>query len=265
LFDCTGSGTLLGTSVIGTPVGTSQSQTITPVGNGWYRCTLTVTVATTGNTGYNVSIQMIETGTNTSYTGVTGNGLYVWGMQLELGSFATSYIPTATTAVERKPDTASMTNTNFTSWYNPTQGTFVAEFDRFGFDSVAGSVAVVQADDNSSANRVALRVTPRTSTAGAQGTIVSGNTVLANDSQTSTNLANVVRKSAFAYQVGVGAITSDGQAPTAITSVASLPTVTQLGIGIPLGGGAVAINGHIRRIQYFPARLTNAQLQTLTT
>ena len=48
--------------------------------------------------------------------------------QLEVGAFATSYIPTAASQVTRTADVATMTGTNFSSWYNATQGSFMYHF-----------------------------------------------------------------------------------------------------------------------------------------
>jgi hypothetical protein len=47
--------------------------------------------------------------------------------QLEAGGFATSFIPTAGAAVTRAPDVAQITGTNFSSWYNQTEGTLFAD------------------------------------------------------------------------------------------------------------------------------------------
>ena len=59
----------------------------------------------------------------------TGNVKFLaWGAQSEAGTFATSYIPTTTAAVTRAADSApAMTGTNFSSWYNQPEGTFVLE------------------------------------------------------------------------------------------------------------------------------------------
>ena len=56
------------------------------------------------------------------------------GAQLEVGSFATSYIPTSGpntgSTVTRAADIASITGTNFTDFYNQTEGTFsVSRYD----------------------------------------------------------------------------------------------------------------------------------------
>lgn len=83
---------------IGT-LGLGQTATITPAGDGWYRCTVTRTTAA-------VTTWYATTGTATGngvsdFLGVPGNGLYVWGHQLETGSVATGYIPTTTVAATR--------------------------------------------------------------------------------------------------------------------------------------------------------------------
>lgn len=53
---------------------------------------------------------------------VTGTVGYA---QLEAGSFASSFIPTAGTAVTRAADSAAMTGTNFSSWYGVLTGSVV--------------------------------------------------------------------------------------------------------------------------------------------
>lgn len=50
------------------------------------------------------------------------NAFAVWGNQIEAGAFATSYIPTTTTALARNADVATMTGTNFSDWYNASEG-----------------------------------------------------------------------------------------------------------------------------------------------
>jgi hypothetical protein len=65
--------------------------------------------------------------------------------QLELGAFATSVIQTSSGAVTRNADVATMTGTNFSSWFNATQGSFVTTFD-CGYPIGAGTGIAVLAD-----------------------------------------------------------------------------------------------------------------------
>jgi hypothetical protein len=50
---------------------------------------------------------------------------YIWGAQLEAGSFVSSYIPTVASTATRNADSAIMTGNNFSSWYTLQSGTLV--------------------------------------------------------------------------------------------------------------------------------------------
>ena len=57
---------------------------------------------------------------------ITSDGIYMWGAQLEAGSYPTSYIPTTSTAVTRVADNA--TKSGISSLIGQTEGTLFAEF-----------------------------------------------------------------------------------------------------------------------------------------
>jgi hypothetical protein len=81
---------------LGTIAATSTA-TITPYGNGWYRCTL---YNTHGNFG--ALIQLTTANNVTSYLGDGTSGAFIWGCQFESSvTYATSYIPTLAAAVTR--------------------------------------------------------------------------------------------------------------------------------------------------------------------
>jgi hypothetical protein len=99
---------------------------ITPVGNGWYRC-IVVFTGTSGARSVGISLNTSSGSGSQSYTGDGYSGIYIWGAQLEALAFPTSYIATTSAQVTRASDNASMTGTNFSSWYNTGQGTFLIE------------------------------------------------------------------------------------------------------------------------------------------
>ena len=107
----------------GTITGGSGTNTITPYPNGWYRVTSTGTFTSATAACYLVIYNDNGVGT---YTGDGSSGLYFWGAQVEAGAFPTSYIPTTASTVTRTADLASITGTNFSSWYNSSEGTLYA-------------------------------------------------------------------------------------------------------------------------------------------
>lgn len=90
-------------------IGTLQNGAIAKItnySNGWYKLEMTMPSFTTG---FEFRIN-ISTGNGIdSYLGTTGNGIYIWGAQLEAGSYATSYIPTTSASVTRNADVISKT------------------------------------------------------------------------------------------------------------------------------------------------------------
>lgn len=224
--------------------------------DGWYRCT--IVGATTA--GVITLYVIIDNGTGTVYTGDGTSGLYIWGAQLEAGAFATSYIPTTSAQVTRAADVATMTGTNFSSWYRQDEGTFVTSGS---ITFVGGSLypASLSVDDNSSSNAMEMSVWDAASdqlqfagyASGVAQWAVSG----------SAYTAGAQSLIAATYKVNDFVAAYSGTLGSADTS-GIVPTVTQLRIGANRGGGSPR-NGHISRITYYPQRLANATLQALST
>ncbi len=193
-------------------------------------------------------------------SGAGGTNVYLWGAQLEAGSFPTSYIPTTSASVTRTADSAVMTGTNFSSWYNQSEGTFVVSAS-VNYTAPANSdiSCVISADDGTSSNRIQYFRANNSGTPFAGMVVVAGGAIAANINAGLTQLQP--GKLAGAYAANNFAASLNGL--TLVTDVSgNVPTVTQLQIGN--GAALNALNGHIRTLQYFPRRLPNTQLQTLT-
>lgn len=237
-------GTVLNTS--GTPVNSG----IVSVGNGWYRVFVSQTATSTASSnifGY------ISVGGTTVYTGDGYSGIYIWGAQLEAGAFPTSYIPTTAASATRNADAASMTGTNFSSWFRADEGTLYAEYQQTS--SVAAVFAI---NDNTTSNRIQIGNT----TSAASQIVINTNAASQMDTTNGTYVANNYAKVSGSYKLNDCALSANGTSPATDTG-ALIPVVSQAQIGARTSGAY--LNGTIKKIAYYPKRLTNAELRSLTT
>jgi hypothetical protein len=233
---------------------TAASAAITAVGNGWYRVSVTGTSST--ETSISVRILNYQNGTGIA-TGDGFSGIFIWGAQLEAGAFPTSYIPTVAATVTRNADAASMTGTNFSSWYRADEGTFYTE--SASVQSAINSNVLLVNQSGSSLNE-ALVVRHRTD--GINFTV----------RQSATDQAFISRftltprsfgKFAATYAVNdIAAVLNAGAAGTDTTAV--IPVVAQMIIGGDTNVSANLLNGTIKKLSYYPQALPAAQLQALT-
>lgn len=233
----------------GTLSGTIGVGVITNAGNGWYRVSITGTADSILSTCY---INLVNAG-NITYTGDGTSGAFIYGADIEAGAFATSYIPTVASQVTRSADVATMTGTNFSSWYNASAGTFVSQFTN---STISGTRSVLDANDSTANESIRLR----TVTTNPTFTVTDGGVDQA-DIDAGTVAANTTYKMAGAYAANNFAASISGGA--AVTDVSgTLPTVTQLQIGAAAAGNI--FNGRIASISYYNTRLANDTLQALT-
>jgi hypothetical protein len=248
-FNLSGSG-----SVQGSDAGVTAS--IQAYANGWYRCSATNTCVLGG------SSRMVNFINNDSfarsYAGDVAKGLFIWGAQLEAGAFPTSYIPTTTAAVTRSADVASITGSNFSSWYNQSEGTVFANWSfpvtPSGFpriwqftEGAAGAQNNFSISTNLfSHNRFSAR---------AQ------NASVFDTQQGPDATVNQSMRSAMALKAGQHAFSGNGTAPS--TNTGAMPSgIDRCWIGSIDGG--LFLTGHIRRLTYFPTRLPDVTLQNMT-
>jgi hypothetical protein len=231
-----------------------ETSAITNVGNGWYRISLTRTVSVTS---VNAFVGILNDSGQVSYTGDVTKGLLVWGAQLELGAFPTSYIPTTTAAATRSADSAVVTP--ISSFYNQAEGTLFAEATTADFAGyrylaaiTAGAALADRSFDMSKSTNNEFELSVNLSNEGQ-----------ANPKISSWNGSGANKAIAAVANDNVGA-SLNGSAVSTDTS-ATIPTnVDRLTIGRRADGGT-QLNGHIRKIAYWPKRLSNTLLEQLTT
>jgi hypothetical protein len=173
--------------------------------------------------------------------------------QLELGAFASSVIPTTTAAATRSADVVSITGSAFSSWYRQDEGTIYT--DHINRTGGTGATQVIVNFNNGGTDQQFIHVI------GAN--ILASNAFVNNVSQgrldSVTPVANTTYRAAVNYGQNSRNLVVNGLAYG--TNTGSTPAITQLAIG---QNGGSALNGTIRRLIYFPARLPNTTLQRLT-
>jgi hypothetical protein len=259
-FDLNGVGAVNRTAVLGTGFAIVSSS-ITNVGNGWFRCVAVITTGSAAVTDGRATIYLsdgagaFDSRGRATYSGANAS-IYAWGAQLEAGAFATSYIPTTTTALTRNADVASMTGTNFSSWYNATEGTVYAESSLFG-SSVNRDV--ISISDNTSSNAISLRWA---SGSQAQFSVAVGGAGQVNIAPAGYSTLNQVYKRAVAYKLDDFAQAIDKTLVGTDTS-GTVPTVDRMYLGANTSG-STTLCGYISRVAFYPQRLPNTTLQALT-
>lgn len=222
----------------------------------FWRVSRNITNNATGNTQFQMSIfpAAAESGSGVDVVTATGSAT-IFGAQMELSTFATSYIPTGATTVTREADVAVMTGTNFSPWYNATEGTLVANF---ATTQISSSITTIAAISDGTVNNEMLVYYGTTNSISR---VAVGGAVQASISSAAL-LANNAYRFAFAYKVNDFASSLAGGAVGTDTT-GTIPTVNLLTIG-HRAGNINHLNGYIRQIAYYNTRLSNTQLQALT-
>jgi len=222
--------------------------------NGYYRisCNITVTAATS------ITINLVSTGTTTSYTGNGTSGLFIWGAQLELGSNPTSYIPTTTASVTRNADVIS--KTGISSLIGQTEGTMFAEVNLTTQTESGLFRRIMMISNGLESDSTYLRVT--------SGNIVqfvsfNGTAQCVINSLSSFNgtikVAAAYKENDFVFYIN-GVLQGSDNSGT----IPATRSILRIGNSDTLIS-AHNLNDRINLATLFPTRLTNAQLATLTT
>jgi hypothetical protein len=198
------------------------------------------------------AIFLLDNSGNFSYTGNGTSGVFVWGAQIEAGAFPTSYIPTVASQVTRTADVASMTGSNFSSWYSAGAGGIVA---RVLPSTVSGTRPALQLDDATANEVIALRG----NTTNPELVIVDGGSPQA-QIDAGTIAANTAYNLGAAWNTDNCAAAVNGGAAVTDTS-ATIPTVTQARLG---SDGTNYLNGNIQTLRYWPQRIINAEVQAFS-
>jgi hypothetical protein len=219
--------------------GTIVNKSIQAFPDGWYRLSMTVTADQNG-----FAAESFLTDNNS-----IGTKYQIMGAQVEVGSFPTSYIPTEGSTKTRNPDNASITGSNFTEWYNQSEGSVYCAFK---LNSTA-TARVFNIDDGTNTNRIS----------GLVGSSLYQTFINPAAAGPTASFSNI-----FDFKIASGHQDNNIQ-----VYVNSIYQNSNTSITIPKNLNTFRIgNWHngtfqgttISQLTYYPTRLTNTQLQTLT-
>jgi hypothetical protein len=241
---------LTGTGSVSTTLGTCSIQQLA---NEWYRCVLTAAATASATT--------IVSHRTSSGDGDGTSGIYLWGAQLEAGAFPTSYIPTTTAAATRSADVASISGSNFSSWYRQDEGTFYTQQRTDATDSIQGAYMVqagtqqgrgiaASIDTRDVEQRLATSI--RDDVSFGQASIAG---LVDNDLQS------------------IGHSWSDGATTAALNGITGTGTYNaiypgldtlHIGYNVISAGSPTYLGGRIKRLTFWPQRFDASVLQAIT-
>ena len=231
--------------------GTQPSSNFTATSD-WQRFTFT---ATSANTGLR-TCGIIRNSLNAAID------VFIWGAQLEVGAFPTSYIPTTTATVTRAADVASITGTNFSSWYRQDEGTFF--WSGSTYDTQYSNQNPFRVTEGTNLRGIGVGLDARTTTDDAYFSTRNNTNISSVNSSSPyvTVTSNIRIAGAFGTDI---AASFNGSTPLVSSPAYVFGTENQMEImgNKAISGTGNQYNGHTRRLTFWPQALPS-RLQALT-
>ena len=212
-------------------------------GNGWYKCTHIQDYAA-GQTSVVFALRS-----------QTVDSFYLWGAQLEVGSYPTSYIPTSGSTVTRVQDQYS--KTGISNLINSEEGVLFVEMAALADDL---TYRIISLSDGTDAERIYIQYTSTTNQVSA--VLKTGSSTQANIQHTLTD-ETVFSKMAFKWKANDFAFWIDGVEVGTDTSGSVPSGLNRLALDRQLNTNTFF--GKVKQLQVYKTALTDTELATLTT
>jgi hypothetical protein len=216
------------------------------MGNGWYRCIVTVET-----TGYRLYIP----NSSSTYTGNDVDGIYIFGAQLEAGSYPTSYIKTQGSSVTRNQD--EYTKTGISDKINSEEGVLFLEMSALADDGTSRCISIFQNGSNfikfiysATSNRVDY-------VAFSGGNVSCNITNVISNTTINTKFALKWKVNDFALWINGTEVGTDSSGDTPL-GMDKMNFTDE-------GGSGNKFFGKIKQLQVFKTALSDSELATLTT
>ena len=231
----------------------SSGGVIENFGNGWFRCSVT---ATTNATTSRLIVYNTLNGV-TGYQGDNSSGVFLYGFQIEAGSYPTSYIPTSGSSVTRNQDI--FTRDGISSLINSTEGVLFVEMA--ALENVNDDERTVSLSDGTNVNTIRLQFNTLNNNVRV---FVGNGATQVNSNITISDITNF-NKFAFKYKQNDFALWINGSEVITDTSGNTFAAGTLNKLGFVRGDNTEYLFGKVRQLQVYKTALTDAQLTSLTT
>ena len=242
---------LSGSGSLGTASNLDDSK-IEAYPNGWYRCSVTWTQGA-ADTEFKFRIYVANSISSSTVDLDNTSSIFAWGVQVELGANASSYIPTTTTSVTRNADQISKTSAS--TYVGQTAGTVYVEAT---IDNIIANANIISVSDGTDDNIVRITFNAN---ADMRMYVKGGTTSIINDVET---IVAGTYKFAIVYSGSDTRVYRDGvQLSSSTTSLTFTSSVDEIDIG-QLFSGAGQFNNWIRAFALYKRALTDTEAIALT-
>jgi hypothetical protein len=235
-------------AVTATTTAPAKNGKIENYGNGWYKCS--ATWAFTGGATTVLYLNLLNGAGSASYAGDGTSGVILWGAQLELGSYSTSYIPTTSASVTRNADVIS--KTGISSLIGQTEGTLFLDLQ---YSNTTDIDMFLSIRPNASNKLEIFR----------DGGVIYAEVAASNPISIFSTKPIGSYKIAFAYKSGSTALYINGTLISQSTTTFTFSnTLADLYLN-SRGGSSFIEAANFNSVALWKTRLTNTQLAQLTT
>lgn len=229
----------------------SSTASIEAVGNGWYRCIVQYPITVTNGTNGISTISVENAAGSSVFAGDDFSGIFLFGVQLEVGRFATSYIETTASQVTRNAEQYFISGANLTSWFNNDEGTLYYEGSIEGFDPTLNP-SIVQLQGQSTARIGFFLVGAGPNVRASISSVTAGETFL----QNVASLSTIYMKNKYALAYNQTSANSAGRLTNTEDTSVHIPLISQLNFSSSNG-----YCGTISKIAFYPKKIAEAELR----
>lgn len=201
-------------------------------------------------------------GSGTHFVGIINRStstkdILAWHHQVEQASFASTPIPTTSSAVTRNADSAKIVAADASAYLDTANGAIAASFSLAGTATASSPRVACSLNDTTADERHSLYA----SSGNAIYRVVDGGVTQAEINAGSSPAVETLALLVAGYELdNTAAVLNNGTAVT--DSTASMPGVTEIEFGSE--AGASHLFGVLEKFRYLPARPTNSDLEILT-